>query len=448
MKITFILPCVGKKAGRAYPRSWLMEPLAIAQLAALTPKKYDRVFYDDRLESIPYDEKTDLVAISVETYTARRAYQIASHFRKKNIPVVMGGFHATLAPDEVEQHADVVVMGEAEGVWEYLLRDFEQGNLQKRYQAEKRPELMSILPDRSIYGGRRYLDLALVETGRGCRFSCEFCSIAGFFNGRYAARPVDDVVREIQRLKTKSIFFVDDNIAVDRQRTVKLLEALTSLGIRWIGQVSMSIANDDELLALFYRSGCLGLLIGFESFEKETLDAMRKQVNCHFGDYDSVVQNLHKHKLAIYGTFVFGYDSDTNQTFQRTLDFVVKNKLFFAAFNHLVPFPGTPLYQRLREQKQLVQDDWWLSPSYRFGDVALKTKNYSAQDLSDRCLRFRKEFYTMKSILWRATNVKANCKSPFMTLTYFMANLLSRGDVVERQGLPLGFDDNRKVDSE
>ena len=146
MKVTFILPCVGKRPGTRYPRSWQMEPLAIAQLSALTPHEWERRFYDDRVESIPYDESTDLVAINVETYSARRAYQIADRFRRRGIPVIMGGFHASMVPDEAAAHADVIVIGEAEGKWPQLLADAKAGRLQPRYVSTERPELTGIQP--------------------------------------------------------------------------------------------------------------------------------------------------------------------------------------------------------------------------------------------------------------------------------------------------------------
>ena len=173
-KITFIMPCVGKRTDESYPRSWLMEPLAIAQLAALTPASWQKVLYDDRLEPIPYDEPTDLAAISVETYTARRAYQISEQFQKRGVPVVMGGFHPTLAPEDAARHADAILMGEAEGIWPGLLDDFAQGQMRPRYAAARRPDLAGIFPDRTIFAGKRYMNLALVETGRGCRLGCDF----------------------------------------------------------------------------------------------------------------------------------------------------------------------------------------------------------------------------------------------------------------------------------
>ena len=439
MKITFILPCVGRYPGQSYVRSWLMEPLAIGVLSALTPEGHDRVFYDDRLEAIPYDEPTDLAAINVETYTARRAYQVAAEYRRRGVPVVMGGFHATLVPDEVADHADAVVVGEAEELWPRLLDDVAAGRLQRRYESDRRPALGGVMPDRAIYADKPYVDLTLVETARGCRYTCEFCSISSFYRHSYSARPVADVIADVRGLGRRNVFFVDDNICVDRVRTRELLEALVPLRIRWIGQVSLDVARDDELLALMRASGCIGVLIGFESLDPASLARMGKGVNRDGVDYDSALDRLRRHGLAVYATFVFGYDADTATSFERTLRFALRHRFFFMAFNHLVPFPGTPLYERLGAAGRLRYEAWWLSPEYRFGDVAFHPTHFSPERLSAACYAFRRRFYALPSVLKRGLDLKANCRNFAMAAVFFYQNLASGRDVRRRQGLPLGM---------
>jgi len=427
-----------------------MEPLAIGVLAGLTPREHERVFHDDRLEDIPYDEPTDLVAINVETYTARRAYQIAAEYRQRGVKVVMGGFHATLVPDEAERHADAVVVGEAEEVWPQLLRDARDGRLLSRYRSKDRPSLAGVMPDRSIYEDKPYVDLALVETARGCRFACEFCSISSFFRSTYNARPVADVVEDIRSLNRRSVFFVDDNICVDRERTRELLTALVPLRIRWVGQVSLDIARDDELLRLMRESGCIGVLIGFESLDSGVLAQMGKKVNAsrnaaregRDGGYALALRKLREHGLAVYATFVFGYDGDTEASFGRTLAFALRHRFFFAAFNHLVPFPGTPVYERLLSESRLLHDAWWLSEGYRFGDVAFRPDSLSPRALSEACYAFRKRFYSPWSVLRRGLDLKANCRSPSMAAFFFCQNLAAGREVKKRQGLPLGVTDH------
>jgi radical SAM superfamily enzyme YgiQ (UPF0313 family) len=436
VKITFIMPSVGRKKGQPYVKTWQMEPLAIAVLASLTPPEHELRFFDDRLEPVDYDHRPDLVAINVETYTARRAYQIAHRFQGAGARVVMGGFHATLCPDEVMEHADAVVTGSAEPVWREVLEDFKAGRLQRRY--EGRTAFASELPDRSIYGKKKYTSITLVETGRGCRFACEFCSICSFFNRQWMPRPVEDVIREINSTRGRMYFFIDDNLGADRSHFRKLLQALEGTGIRWVGQMSIDIARDERLLDLMESSGCIGVLIGFESLEAQNLEQMNKRVNRGAVEYEAAVAALRKRSIAVYATFLFGYDTDTAETFERTLAFAVQQRFFFAAFNHLVPFPGTPLYERLKAGGLLRFDRWWLEPSYRFGDIAFRPARFSPGELSATCLAFRKRFYGLPSLVKRGLDFRANASDPLKFFLFWSQGLTGRRDIELRQGLPLG----------
>ncbi|MBT3294107.1 MAG: B12-binding domain-containing radical SAM protein [Verrucomicrobia bacterium] len=439
MKVTFIVPAVGRKPGQRYVRTWQMEPLAIATLAALTPPQIERCFFDDRVESVDYDVATDLVAISVETYTARRAYQIAARYRKRGVPVVMGGFHPTLAPQDALAHADAIVMGEAETSWPELLADVAAGKMKRQYQQEQRPSLAGHFPDRSIYGDKTYQPIALVETARGCRFTCDFCSITRFYKRSHQQRPVEDVVQEIASLDQRYVFFTDDNIGVNKARFRELLTALVPLKISWSAQVSIDVARDEELLQLMRRSGCVCVLIGFESLNPAVLSRMDKSVNGQAEIYDDAARALRKHGIGVYGTFVFGYDHDDQGSFEQTLAFAQRHGFFFTAFNHLVPFPGTPLYDRLHKEGRLLHAKWWLAEGYRFGDLAFRVKGMSEEQLADLCYTFRQRFYGPLSILRRLANWRANGRSPRRLFLYLSLNILSRNDVDGRQQLPLGL---------
>ena len=440
MHVTFILPAVGRRAGVPYVKTWQMEPLAIAALAALTPPSIARSFYDDRVESIDFEAATDLVAISVETYTARRAYQIAARYRARGVPVVMGGFHPTLVPDDAQPHADAVVMGEAEELWPQLLADFSAGDMKARYQQEARPSLAARYPDRSIYADKPYQPIALIETARGCKFKCEFCSITRFYGQTHQQRPVADVIKEVADLRPRYIFFTDDNIGVNRERFRELLDGLIPLKVSWAAQVSIDVTRDESLLRLMRRAGCICVLVGFETLNPAVLARMDKAVNAQTTIYESAARAFRKHGIGVYGTFVFGYDDDSPDSFQQTFEFSVRHGFFFTAFNHLVPFPGTPLYDRLQGEGRLLHNKWWLSKDYHFGDVAFRVKGMSEEQLATLCYQFRQRFYGPVSILRRLRNWRANGRSLRRLFLYVSLNILSRKDVAGRQQLPLGVE--------
>lgn len=443
MRLTLIHPSVGKIPGQPYIRAWQMEPLPVAHIAGLTrrcgtSKEIQLRFYDDRMETINFEEPTDLVALSVETYTARRAYQISSEYRRRGIPVVMGGFHATLCTDEVSEFAEAVVVGEAETLWSEVLEDFMANRLKRVYRSNKRPQLSQALPDRSIFGQRNYLPIHLVEASRGCTFNCDFCAIQSFFNSTQNSRGKEALIEEIKKLSKRNrlIFFVDDNAVSNPERAKEIFEALIPLKIRWVSQATITMARDEELLKIMKRSGCQGVLIGFESLQAENLRQMNKSFNANRGGAKAAVRLLHKEGIRIYGTFIFGYDYDSLTSFKQTLEFCKDEKLFMVAFNHLTPFPGTPLYSRLESEKRLLFDKWWLDERYRYGMVPFRTE-MSHEEIRNCCVSARKSFYSFPSILRRFTN-KANCSSPGMIFPYFFINCLLRGDVALRNGLPLG----------
>lgn len=341
MKAVFVFPSVGRKPNEKYVESWKMEPLAVALLAALTPPEWELVFYDDRIEEVPFDINADLVLLSVETYTARRAYRLAEEFRRRGVPVLMGGLHPSLLPEESLQHADSVIVGDGEDTWPAVLEDLKRNRLQRMY-VSGRPPFGDVLPQRHIFNGKKYLPLSLVETARGCLFDCKFCSVTAFFAKTYRLRPISAIVRDIERITHKTIFFVDDNIVMNRQRAKEFFKALIPLKIRWFSQGSIHMAEDEELLLLMKKSGCLGLLIGFESLNKDNLRQMNKPLGEGKDDYTQAIKRIREQGILIYGTFVFGYDQDDQDSFQRTVDFAMEQKFFLAAFNHLVPFPGHP----------------------------------------------------------------------------------------------------------
>ncbi len=438
MKLTLIHPCIGRRVGQPYIRTWQMEPLPMAAIAGLTPPEVDVAFYDDRLERISFDAPTDLVALSVETYTARRAYQIASEYRRRGVPVVMGGFHATLCPQEVSQYAEAVIVGEAENLWQQVLRDAERGALQTYYGANGRPALAHVRPNRSIYRGKRYLPLGLVEASRGCRFRCEFCSVQTVFQHSQSWRPAEDVLAELEQLRDRRlIFLVDDNLTLDPARAKDFFRALAPLKIKWVSQVALNAAYDEELLELMAASGCLGVLIGFESLDPANLEQMNKTVNLSHGGFEVALANLRRHNLRLYATFIFGYDQDTEASFGAALQFARRHKFYLAAFNHLTPFPGTPLYQRLAAEGRLRYEAWWLDDRYGYNQLPFWPLQLRPEQVQQGCVAARKAFYSWPSI-WDRGLDPVNRADFNMWWSFYGINALFRSEVRERDDYPLG----------
>lgn len=433
MKITFIRPNMySPKASDA------LQPLVFALLAGLTPPDIETVLYDDRIEDISFDEPTDLVAMSVETFSARRAYHIAAQYHQQGVPIAMGGFHPTLVPDEVLQYATTIVIGDAEGVWPQLLSDLKRGALHSVYRAAPLSSPLNISFNRRIFNGKTYPPLALIQWGRGCSHQCDFCAIHAMYGTHHCQRPVEDVIAEIAGLEPQHLFFVDDNLLINKNNLIQLLEALVSLNIRWSCQISLEAAQDDRLLTLLEKSGCQAVLVGFESLRPANLQQMNKQWNLARQDYATAVNKFYDHGMMVYGTFVFGYDGDTPDCFEQCLEFALSHKLFLANFNPLTPFPGTALYARLQREGRLIRDPWWLDDTYQYGQAAFHPKNMSADELTEGCFEARKRFNTYSSILRRAGNVRVNLRSYWHTILYIVANVINRKEIHNKQGRYLG----------
>jgi len=433
MKITFVRPNIF-----AMRSTDAMEPLCFAILKALTPPDIETVLYDERLEEIPLDEKTDLVALTVETYTARRAYQIAAEYRKRGVPVVMGGYHPTFLPEEALCFADAVVQGDAEGLWGQVVEDARTGNLEPRYRLDSFSPLAGLTPDRSIFAGKRYGPIRMVQYGRGCRYNCEFCSIRAFYGSDLRQRPVSEVVAEIEKLDSKFLFLVDDNIFVDIPKSKELFRALIPLKVRWCSQVSIDIVQDPELVELLGQSGCMSATVGFESLNPENLKQMKKAWNTRYGDYATAINILQNAGVMIYGTFVFGYDHDTVESFDQAVEFAIDHRFTLANFNPLTPTPRARLMDRLIEEGRLIHDRWWLDPDYRYGHATFHPKGMTARDLTEGCYRARTKFNTLTSIARRLLDRRTNLGSISRLGAYLLVNGVTRREIHSKQNLKLG----------
>ena len=429
MRIAVVRPAMAARHSRD-----ALQPLVFALLKALTPPGIDVSFHDGLVERLPDDFAADVVALSVETFAARSAYAIADRARARGVRVVMGGYHPSALPDEAAAHADAVVVGDAEDTWPRVVADLAAGRLRPRYASPNDAPLV-VQGDDTAFDRHRYPPLGLVQFSRGCRYSCEFCSIHAFYGAHVRTRPLDLVLDDVRRRPERHLFFVDDNLFADRERARLLFEALVGSGKRWACQISMDVADDPDLLRLMRRAGCFLVLMGFESLEAANLQQMGKGANLH-ASYARVLARVREAGLMVYGTFVVGYDHDTPATAPALVDFATRQGFSVANFNPLMPMPATRLYDRLDAEGRLLHDRWWLDPGFRYGDAMLRPLGLTPDELTAGCRDARRAFYAAGSIARRAL-APVNRRPANLPL-HLAVNLVSRHEIAAKQGSALG----------
>jgi radical SAM superfamily enzyme YgiQ (UPF0313 family) len=432
MKILFIKPAIYSAR-----KTQSLQPLAIAILSAFTPPGIVKVFYDENIESIPFNEYADLVAISTETFTAKRAYQIADIYLQRNIPVIMGGIHPSIAPEEALLHATSVAIGDAENIWPQILSDFREGAMKRIYKSLDDMDPVQTRFDRSIFKNKKYLPFNTIQWSRGCKYNCEFCAIKSIYPGKQVSRPIDEVIGEISGLDKRPLFIVDDNICQNSDSFKEFLVKIAPLKKRWACQVSIDISRDDGLMELLGRSGCIMVVMGIESLDEGNLKQMNKSSNLRIKDIKSAIEKFRKLGIMIYGTFVFGYDNDDENQFEKAVSLAKSLKFAIANFNLLYPYPGTELYTRLEKENRLLFDKWWLDENFFFGKAMFKPGNLSVKMFEDACFRAKRSFNSFGSILSRAMDLKSNCRNISNTIIYFIMNLSNRKMVHRKQGKTL-----------
>ncbi len=432
MKVTLIK--VSMLSGKSYDA---MKPLVFSVFDAITPADVQIEYLDDRVEELPEVIESDVIALSAETFAARRAYQIAAKYKTDKNQIVMGGFHASAVPDEVLKYCDTVLIGDAEETWPQYLEDYKRGCQKRRYIGENKAPLTRLDFNSSAYSGKRYNKIGLVQFSRGCKFNCDFCSVNSFYNCSVRQKSVDTIVREIKSIKEKVLFFIDDNIFLNEQSALELFSAIKPLKKKWACQISMDIAFNDRLLTAMKESGCILVIIGFESLNPENLKKMNKIANLKVKRYEDAIKNIYKHRLMIYGTFVLGYDYDTPEDIEATLKFATDNNFAVANFNPLIPMPGTALYKRLEQSGKLIYDKWWLNADFKYGDSAYYPESMSPEELKEGCKNARFEFNTYRSIFKRLLGCKA-CRNPLEAAVFLALNIVSRKEIHRKQGKELG----------
>lgn len=385
--------------GGIFGQSLRYMPLTFPTLAALIPEDVpvELTCVDEGIAEVDLAVDADLVGMTVITGTAMRAYELAAHFRGRGIPVVLGGPHVTLVPDDAAPHADAIVVGYAEESWPRLLRDFAAGRMAARYdQAPDFDLATSPIPDRSVLPRWRYLTSDVFEATRGCIHSCDFCVVPSAWGRKPLQKPVENIVEDLRRRRPRRAIFVDLNLIADREYAARLFEALIPLDLQWFGLTTTLLADDLPLLNLAARSGCRGLLMGLESISRTSLRKSRKGFNDP-GRYHQVVERLHERKIALQGCFVFGLDEDEPDVFERTARFTVDAKIDLPRFAIVTPFPGTALHHRLEAEGRIMTRDWSL---YDGQHVVFEPANMSADVLYTGTERAWKMAYGLRNS-WR-----------------------------------------------
>ena len=371
--------------------------LTLEQLAAITPNQYDLEIIDGRYQQINYNWDGDIVGISSRTVAANNAYKIADEFRRRGKKVVLGGFHPSFLPMEAIQHADSVVVGEAEISWPQLLKDFEQGNMKRFYYSD--PVDPKIIPPAKRIKRKHNLVSAPIQATRGCPYNCSFCPIYKVQGLKLRTRPIDNIIEEIKTIPSKYLFFVDNSLTIKPDFTKQLFRKMIGLNKKFscYGNVN-ALAKDEELLKIASEAGCEIWILGFESVSQETINDIGKPTNI-VKNYNTTIKKIHDYGMMIQGLFILGFDTDTPDVFDNTLNSIDNWELDKAGFAILTPFPGTSLFEKLEKENRIISKDW---SKYNLKNVVFQPKNMTPEELFNGTNRILNKFYTVPHLIKRS----------------------------------------------
>jgi radical SAM superfamily enzyme YgiQ (UPF0313 family) len=376
----------------------LFPSLNLSSLAAVTQTEHEVAIDDGCLGPVTAQCSADLVGITAMTSQAPAAYALADQYRARGIPVVIGGIHASMCPDEAAEHADTVVIGEADRLWPELIQDFAAGTLKSSYRDSAAVDLAEIpIPRRDLLDRRGYVAFNSVETSRGCPFNCNFCSVTRMSGIKYRFRPIAKVIEEVRGLSGRTVFFVDDNIIGVPRRAKELFRALTPLNRRWASQVTINFAHDEELMRLARESGCEGVFIGFETLSRTSVQEAGKGVNKP-DEYLRDIRRIRKAGIRVVGSFILGFENDDLSVFQDTLNFLDQAQMDFAQFSLLTPLPGTVLFEKFDQEARIIHRDW---SKYDLGDVVFTHPLLTAKRLHFEKNHAYRRFYSIRSMIKR-----------------------------------------------
>ena len=385
--------------------------ITLPHLATITPRKYEVELVNENYEYLDFDTDADLIGITTYTMTSPRVYEIADEFRRRGKKVVLGGYHATALPEEAKQHADSIVLSWAEKSWPQLLNDAENDNLKPFYGPDDSYSMSDIPPLRRDLIQHDPM-LGAVQTSRGCPNRCEFCAIGSFSHHGLRQRPIKDVINDIKAMKNRMFIFHDPHMTVNRKYAKELFKEMIKQKIHkyWIANGTTNVLNavDDEFLRLAKKSGCVEWFIGFESVSQKALDGIKKTHN-KVENFKYLVSRLHDFGMTVQGGIIFGFDEDTPDIFDTTLEKVNELEIDVLEINILTPYPGTPLFKRLDEAGRIFTKDW---TKYNQVEIVYEPENMTVEELYEGTRRVAKEFYTLKNITKRNMKILSIVKNP------------------------------------